>query len=320
MPVRPSKLPRYRDLPIAEGLPKGSAWGVFGQDDEIGTVNLLTPDLVRSAASLIRRGVVYPLNWRIDTPDPGIMGRKRMKRTQLSHREPAPASDEYYDQFYPQGSTQWDSLKHVGHPTYGFYNGHSPDSVLAEGATELGIHNLAQRGIVGRFVLVDVDRYLTSKGRTLAQTERILVTTDDLDAALEAEGVKPAVGDILLIRFGWITWYERLDRNEREKLASVPAFPAPGLSAEERTAEWLWDHHFAAVASDVPALEATPLDKFELHYRIVPLLGLAVGEMFDLDKLADDCASTSTYEGFFAAAPLNLEGGSGSTGNALAIK
>ena len=77
------------------------------------------------------------------------------------------------------------------------------------------------------------------------------------------------------------------------------------------------------MAADVPGLEAlpyTPTPEGFLHYNVIPLLGIAVGEMFALDGLAADCASDGTYVGLFTAAPLNKTGGSGSPGNALAIK
>ncbi|SRR6266568_8361115 len=316
----PESLPRYKNLPIAPGLPEHSAWKLFGKDDQLGTLNLLTADRVKRAARLVRRGAVFPLNWRIDTPDPSIMGRGRLTRTQLETRQPVPSSDEYFDGFYPQASTQWDSLKHVGNPRHGFYNGNSVEDVLAPGATRLGIQNFARRGITGRFVLVDVERYFDSLGKKLVQTERVAISGQDLDAALKATGTKLKIGDILLIRFGFVGWYEQLNHEERVSLASVTQFPAPGLSEDESSAEWLWDHHVAAVVCDNPALEATPMHPDQLHYRIIPLLGIAVGEMFDLEALATDCATTKVYEGLFVAAPFNMPGGSGSSGNALAIK
>jgi kynurenine formamidase len=57
-----------------------------------------------------------------------------------------------------------------------------------------------------------------------------------------------------------------------------------------------------------------------LHFRLIGLLGIAIGELFDLDALADNCARDGVYEGLFTAAPLNKVGGSGSPANALAIK
>lgn len=98
----------------------------------------------------------------------------------------------------------------------------------------------------------------------------------------------------------------------------------PGLLPAESTARWLWDQHVAAVVSDNPALEMLPVDMTSpgtfLHFRLIGLLGIAIGELFDLDALADDCARDGVYEGLLAAAPLNKVGGSGSPANALAIK
>jgi len=146
----------------------------------------------------------------------------------------------------------------------------------------------------------------------------------DLEATLQEERVKLETGDILLIRTGWVGWYESLDMDARARLA-VPVYPdTPGLTRDEHTAEWLWDHHVAAVAADNIAVEALPVDNAHaggmLHYRLIPLLGLAVGELFVLDPLARDCASDGVYEGMLVSAPLNKVGGSGSPANALAIK
>jgi kynurenine formamidase len=315
-----SNLPRYRELPIAAGLPPRSAWNVFGLDDDAGTLNLLTPELVRGAASLVRSGQVFPLNWRLDRPRPAIMGRKGLQRIQLNYESGAPASDDYFQMFYPQSSSQWDALKHCGNAEYGFYNGHSAEEVLAAGSCVLGIHSIAQRGIVGRFVLLDIDRYFAAESRPLSQTERVEITPQDLEGALRHQNVSLAGGDVLLIRFGWVRWYEQLDETERADLATKPMFPSPGLSAGTETEEWLWDNHIAVLATDNPMVEAMPADPDQLHYRVIPLLGMTIGEMFFLDDLAADCVETSVFEGMFAAAPLNIVGGSGSTANALAIK
>jgi kynurenine formamidase len=317
-----SRLPRYRDLPgPTASRPAGAAWGLFGESDEVGTLNLLTPDLVRRAASLVRWGTVFPLNWRMDLPAPPLLGRGAVRRVE---KDLGPGTDDYYDDFYPQASSQWDALRHVGHPTYGYYNGFPLEDPRDLGAPHLGIDQWAVRGIAGRFVLADVDRYRSLRGHPFRHGERAPVTVAELDGVLAAQQVTLDHGDILLLRFGWITWYGQLDVAQREMLSMARMFPAPGLAAEERTAEWLWDHAVAAVASDTPALEAMPFDRSSvegfLHYRLVVFLGMAVGEMFDLDALADDCAANHVYEGLFVSAPLNYPGGSGSPANALAIK
>lgn len=320
------QLPTYRDLPVDRTAPPGSSWGVFGPSDELGTVNLLTPDRVRRGAALVGKGRVFPLNWDLEKPDPPLLGREPMTHTIL---DVGCGTDDYYDHFYPQGSSQWDALSHIGHPQYGFYNGRKLSDFTGRPGSLNGIDNWARRGIVGRFVLADIERYRERHGRPIRQDTSDATSVKDLECVLAEEGVQLELGDILLLRFGWLGWYDRADRTVREELASYPGgmggYPStPGMDRGERTAEWLWDRHVAAVAADCPGMEQMPVnpsrvDQF-LHYRLIPLLGIAIGEFFMLDDLAQDCADDGVYEGFFASAPLHKVGGSGSPANALAMK
>lgn len=315
-------IPRYRELPrVGDGDAPRTAWGYFGRSDEVGAVNWLQPDVVRQAATLVRWGSVFPLNWPLTMPDPPLLGRGAMRHVT---KDLNPGTDDYYDNFYPQASSQWDALRHVGHARYGFYNGLPLEDPGELGAPRLGIEHWASRGIVGRFVLLDVDRHRAAMGDPIRADESVAIEVDELDRILAGAQLTLRRGDILLLRFGWVRWYEQLDRSQREWLAAQETFKAPGLSPSEDTAEWLWDNHVSAVASDSPALEVMPfdltsLDRF-LHYRLVTFLGLAVGELFMLDALAEDCAATRVYEGLFVSAPLNMPGGAGSTANAIAMK
>jgi kynurenine formamidase len=232
--------------------------------------------------------------------------------------------DDAYDDFYPQASSQWDSLSHIGHPEYGFYGGRRLGDVTSGAENPLGIEHWAGRGIAGRFVLVDVARHRDRLGRPLDHAVGEPIEPDEIEAAMAEQGVELRGGDILLIRFGWIAWYEQLDEAGRHRVASLGHTPTPGLSQREAMAEWLWDRRVAAVAADNPGVEMYPADPDELdrflHYRLLPLLGFAIGELFRLDDLADDCATDGVYDGLFTAAPLNLAGGVGSPANALALK
>jgi kynurenine formamidase len=314
-------IPRYADLPIDPGHPPRSAWGVFGDRDELGTLNLVGEEQVAHAASLVRRGAVYSLNWDLELPDPAILGRRTLRHTVI---DLGVGTEDRYDSFYPQVSSQWDALCHIAHPVHGYYNGHTRAEITGRPGSRLGIDAFARRGIVGRFVLVDVARHLAEEGRTIDAGARTPIDVDDLEGALARQGVALCRGDILLLRVGWVGWYERQDRATRARLAALDLFPCPGLAAEERTAAWLWDNRVAAICSDNPALEAMPMDESSeqgfLHYRLIPLLGFAIGELLQLDALADDCAADGVWEGLFTAAPLNKVGGSGSTANALALR
>lgn len=96
----------------------------------------------------------------------------------------------------------------------------------------------------------------------------------------------------------------------------------PGLDAQQATAGWIWDHQIAAMAADNVALEALPVDPaigFQ-HRRLIALQGMPIGEVWDLDELAHECAGDGVYEFMLVSSPLNLPGGVGSPPNVYAIK
>lgn len=316
------KLPRYDELPVRPGAPKGAAWGVFGDNDELGTINLLTPELVLKAAGEIRRGKVFPLNLPINLPDPPIYGRQPYRH----HLFPIPQADfftdDYLDNFYPQGSSQWDAIGHIKHPVYGHYNGLPESEVTGRGGggTRLGIENLARRGIAGRGVLIDAARYLERRGKTVHCSGSDVITVTDLEAALAEQKTKLRPGDVLLVRVGWLKSYLACSAQERTELAQRN--DAPGVEGTTAMARWLWDNRIAAVASDAPAFEAVdPATMTEmLHPYLLAFFGMPIGEMWDLEALAEDCAADKRYTFFLTSAPLNIPGGVGSPPNALAIK
>jgi kynurenine formamidase len=321
--ARPTQVdwPSYHELEPVPGLPARTSWGLFGPDDRVGTLNLLTEERVRAAASLVRRGAVFPLSWDLEQPDPPMFGRKPIRHVTTVFPN---GTDDHYDDFYPQGSSQWDALSHIGHPVLGFYGGRLAELVGDSTTNPLGIEWWARRGIAGRFVLVDVGRQRETEGRPLDLTRPTPIDVDELEATLAAQHVSLGAGDILLLRFGWIAWYEQLDAAGRQRVADLGHTPTPGLSQDEATAAWLWDHQVAAVAADNPGVEVYPADPEDLahflHYRLLTFLGMALGELFELEGLAADCAADGVYEGLFTAAPLNKRGGSGSTANAIALK
>jgi len=317
----PDRVPDYDSLGMDGRTPRGSSWGVFGADDELGTLNFLTPDVVLAASQTVREGIVIPLNWYNNLPEPSILGRNQLSHIRVD--SDAGFADDWYDGYNPQKSSQWDALAHARHPAEGYYNGIPHAQVLGESATRLGIQNAAEHGIVGRFVLADVVAARLHAGTPLDASASEPVACGEIAAILAAEGVVPRQGDILLVHFGWTSWYEDQDPEVRASLGGGVQFSTPGLEPTEESARWLWNNGFAAVAADVPALEVMPIsfDSVEgiLHYRLIPLLGFSVGEMLDLSRLARECARLNRYEGLFVAAPVRQPGGIGSPANAVAI-
>jgi kynurenine formamidase len=317
-------LPTFDELPIKPDFPPHSAWGVFGDDDEIGTLNLLTPERVAAAARLVKTGQVFPMNWELEKPNPPLFSRSTLSHK--IHRRRRNVFDDIYDNFNTQSSSQWDGLRHFGNRQYGFYNGVTEQQIADPANHRSGIHHWARRGIAGRGVLIDYQRFADNHGIAFTPDEGSGITAEQLQAAADWQGLSFQTGDILLLRTGWIEWYDGLNEEQRTQLAEPGALRASGLAQREDSLRFLWGNHFAAVASDTPSFEAAPLPAPSgesgeaLHDTIIGLWGMPIGEMFTLDALASACAADQRYEFFFTSAPLNKLGGVASPPNALAIK
>lgn len=322
-------LPSYDELPVAPGAPPGSAWGVWGEHDVLGCLHLLTPERAVEAAALVRRGATFALNWDMELPDPPLFGRPAFEH-RVSWLPNRMGHDDALGGWNTQSSSQWDGFRHIRHARHGFYSGVADE--------DHGVHHWARRGLVGRAVLLDVARWREQVGRPLDPTAADPIEATELVEVAAAQGVELREGDVLLLRTGWMAWYRSLDLAARREVAAAE-LRTPGLRGDEATARVLWDLHVAAVAADNPALEVLPpaqlatpeqleramsepdgfTDVF-VHLRLLPLLGLPIGELWDLDALADDCAADGVYEGMFTSAPLNLRGGVASPPNALVLK
>ena len=194
-------LPAFGELPVRADLPPGSSWGVWGDHDLLGTLNLLTPERVVAAARSIRTGRTFGLNLELTLPDPPLFGRAPMRHEVTD--EARSVHDDVYHGWNTQASSQWDGFRHLSHRDHGHYGGVADE--------EHGVHHWAARGIVGRAVLADVDRWRTEQERPLRQGEADAITVDDLRACLADQGTAVDSGDILLVRTGYITWYRSLD-------------------------------------------------------------------------------------------------------------
>jgi kynurenine formamidase len=315
------QIPKFDDLPVKEGAPPESSWGVFGDDDGIGCLNFLTPAGVVDAARLVQTGKIFRLDAKLGFAKPTLFGR-----ASLSHRilplGPL-AHDDLLERYNTQEGSQWDGLGHVGHPRYErFYNGVTAAEVREEGNRKLGIHRWADK-VVGRGLLIDVYGFRNAQGRPAAPLQTDVYTLEELQACVDAQGAGLKPGTILLVRTGWMEEYEKCSAAEKEALAPMEKIRSAGIEASRRMAAWLWDNGVAAIGTDCPAVESLPMDFGNdnlMHYRALPLLGLPLGELFVLAPLAEDCARDKRYEFMVVSAPLHLEGGIASPPNAVAIK
>lgn len=307
-----AKLPRFADLPVKDGAPPDSAWGVFGDDDELGCVNLLTAEGVVNAAGLVRKGSVFRLDTAIGYADPPLFERTPVRHTIFRLPDETLAHDDQLDNYNTQEGAQWDGFGHGGHPVYGlFYNGVKPEEIKPGPEGRIGIHLWADK-MVGRAVLLDAFKYRSDIGEPIDPGTTFEYTIADLEGARQAQGVEIRPGDILLIRTGWLQYYYNANSEAKRSMAGVWNLTSCGIDHSRDMAAWLWDHHLAAVGTDCPAVETWPWQDFKseaLHYRTLALLGLPIGEQFDLETLAADCAAGGVYECMLVSAPLNLVGG-----------
>jgi kynurenine formamidase len=298
-------------------------WGKWGPDDERGTLNYIGPDTIVEAATLVKRGVVFSLAIPFDSKGPQPAGGRRFNpihRMTLTGPDCTtgavkfPGGAGFTDDIVvmpPQCATQWDALSHCLLDGQ-LYNGYDANDVSSRGARRLGVEKIS-RGIVGRAVLADVPR---TKGLPWLEPG-YAITAADLEAALGAGRVALKAGDVLLVRTGMMTMCR-----ERGSWGDYVGGPAPGLSIT--TADWVHRQQLSAIATDTWAMEVQPHevpDSFQpLHQVFIVNMGLTIGEIFQLDELADDCARDGVYACFFAAPPLPITGAVGSPINPLAIK
>jgi len=313
---------------LEEYCQKFRNWGKWGPDDQRGTANYITPELVLAAMRLPSTGQVISLALPYDVagPQTGTFNRvnpiHQMLATGTDHAagiqlyagQPFPRNFGYADDtvMMPlQCGTQWDGLSHIFHKGK-MWNGYDAGEVTAAGAARNGIEKLSS-SLTGRGVLLDIARY---KG--VDYLERGYgIKAEDLDGAAKAEGVEVREGDIVLIRTG------EMGRCLRERdWGPYAGGDAPGLSFH--AAPWLAARRMAAIATDTWGVEVRPNelpDSFQpLHLVMVVNMGLIVGEIFALDALASACATDGRYEFLFVAPPLPFTGAVGSPINPVAVR
>ncbi|EKG22417.1 Putative cyclase [Macrophomina phaseolina MS6] len=305
-------------LPRVPSQPQGCAWGLWGASDELGTLNLLTPERVRAARSEIQTGESAQLDWPLHNVQFPGFGRKpfEQKVLDLASLGFKALDDEVY--VNTQSGSQWDSLKH---PTGMYYNGVSHETALK--TTTNGIHKWCERGgIVGRGVLVDWVRWYEHKhGNPPSPVTRHEIPVSELEETLKYQGTTTRPGDIMLIRSGYVRWHNNATPADRKK-GTQDASLAIGVQSNEATVRWLYDRHFAAVAGDTVAFEAwpPPLESgWCLHEWLLVQWGTPIGEMWDLEKLSDMCERERRWSFFLTSAPLHIQGGVGSPPGAIAI-
>jgi kynurenine formamidase len=285
-----------------------SNWGRWGQDDQRGALNLITPEKRKLAAALVKEGLTVSLAHPAmkEAVDSSSAFRHRMVTLPREGQEIASAGDEYSVSYHGFTQTHLDGLCHLAYKGR-MYNGFSQKEVAANGAGKLGVENM-KAGIFTRCVLMDMPRHF---GVRYLEAGRAIYP-EDLDAWEKKAGVKVERGDVVLIRTGrWL-------RRELEGTWDIMKGSA-GLHAS--CLPWLKQRDVAVVGSDL-ALDVMPsgVEGFELpvHWGCIVALGVPILDNCDLEQVSEEANTRKRWAFLLTVAPLAVKGGTGSPVNPLA--
>jgi kynurenine formamidase len=320
---------------ILENAP--SNWGRWGEDDEKGAVNLLTPDRILDAVDCVREGTSFTLGiqiagdegapmWPTRSPSEHYMtldkGHVESGKVNRDHVGGWEASDDLVH-LYNHGTTHVDAPGHVWYDDQ-LYNGFDAKSTMG-GLDHGDIEAVAEHGIVGKGVLLDLPRHRGVD--RLAPGEQ--VTVDELEACAEEQGVDVADADVLLLRLGVIELFydegeEAFYEEYGDTFAGSEVLREPGPTYTDAMAEWFADTDLALYATDSISAEQVISSetgtRTPLHPALLRDLGTLISELNWLQELADDCAEDGRYEFLYVASPFKLAGGTGSPINPIVVK
>jgi kynurenine formamidase len=308
---------------VAEAFEKLKNWGKWGADDQIGTLNYVTPEDIVRAASLIRTGKAFALGIPLDNhgPQSGLFGgRWNPIHTMLATGTDAIAGRQDWNKLRyaddainmpVQAATHWDSLGHIFYEDKA-YNGHDAKLVDSRGLHVLGIEH-SKNKMIGRGVLLDIPRFKNVPHLD----DGYGISNEELDKCARAQNVEIRRGDFVIVRTG------QMERCMEEKQwGGYAGGDAPGVKFEN--CFWCHDKQIAGICTDTWGVEVRPNETKDVnqpwHWVVIPSMGLTMGEMFYLKELADDCEADGVYEFFFAGPPLVITGGTGSPINPQAVK
>ena len=301
-------------------------WGKWGPNDELGTLNYITPETIAEGCRLATAGKIFALGIPLQREGPQSGTRQRFNPIHAMFRDGGdrPRTPEQVREAQGYGGsddwivmplqcvTQWDSLAHIFYEGK-MWNGYDADLVTSTGAAKNSIDKTKSK-LAGRGVLLDVARY---KG-VRALEPGYAITVADLEGTAAAQKVEVRRGDLLLVRTGHMTRY--LDKNDWRGY-DLDNFPGVSI----HTAPWLHARQIAAIASDNYAVEVRPSEMLPafrnpFHVLAIPNMGLTLGEIFYLEELAADCASDGRWAFLLVAPPLPVTRGVGTPINPYAIK
>ncbi len=300
-------------------------WGKWGADDEIGALNYLTANEIKSGIRAVRQQHPFTLGAPVATAtgDPVFPGRWAARHYMVAdkagfeagHWQPLPGGLEFADDYvsgFAQAGTHCDALGHMWFDDK-LWNGYSAASTNG-GMTKASIEPIARRGVIGRAVLLDLARF---RGKMFLDRAETFDHRDLLECA-RAQDVEIKPRSILMLRTGWLGALSRgetrIDKNYWE----------PGLTFSLELVGWFAEMQIPCFLTDTLANETTYEPNtglmLVLHAALMRNLGLVFTEMAWLDDLAADCAQDRQYDGLYAASPVRVSCGTGGGLNPIFIK
>ena len=264
--MSPRSSPPFQDLPLDKNGPPGNAWGLYGADDELGALNMITPSVVKAAAQEIQTGDRVSLDWYLNLPSHPSFNRPQFSWKMMNKEHPdgtkRTVNDDHLD-FNTQGSSQWDGFRHYGYQSAKrYYGGRSQQDI--ESSEVIGIDRVANSGgITTRGIILDYPRYLERKGKKeVYALDANSITAEELEDMLQETGIKTREGDMLLLRTGFTRDYAKLSDEEKRAIRDKP--PAfLGVQSDKQSVQWIWENGFVAVGKDAhltsPHLISSPL-------------------------------------------------------------
>lgn len=335
--------------------PEGSTWGDWGEDDQLGRLNLLTPQKVLQGIAEVKEGRTFCLSLPLDLPGGNVLNPRRLPPVlsptgdengwrfnfltdKLDPRHRDVVSDDRV-MLTLQYSTQWDTLAHVG-SQFDVHGNGKPEAVYYNGfragtdvvgpqpdagrdgcghlsyAHKLGVENMAEKPIQGRGVLVDIEKHV-GRGHTFIGYDRLMQIMADDKVVVEP-------GDMLLLHTGFATML--VEMGGKPDPQKVHAMCAVLDGRDQRLLQWITDSQIASLIADnygvegVPARDAGAGEQplLPLHHHCLFKLGINLGEMWYLHELAQWLRQNQRSRFLLTAPPLRLPGAVGSPANAIA--
>jgi kynurenine formamidase len=286
-----------------------SNWGRWGKDDQLGTLNLITPAKRKQAATLVREGTSVSLARSVekesaaDNPDPFV----QTMLPNVNGGDSQWSLDRYSVAYHGYAHTHLDALCHLFYRGK-MYNGFSKDEVGPKGAAKLSIYNV-KNGVFTRGILFDIPRL---RGVRFLEPGAPIYP-EDLDAWEKHAGLKVTSGDVIFIRTG--RWQRRAIQGPWDALD-------PGIAGlHVSCARWLKQHDVAILGSDAASdvlPSGIPGTLHPIHLLALHAMGMNIFDNCDLEELSEVAQKHKRWEFLLTAAPMPVQGGTGSPLNPLA--